>query len=131
MHLYCFLKKKNYDTKRSTFSNFYRSSLIHKNKPALVAKIVLKKSTSTVFVRFLKNTLNFTRSCAFAQKAKFYALKMLRKQILTHPKAAKLATLNKIDPKPGEDKRPVIMSCMLTNGGIHSTTPSPCSKSLG
>ena len=47
-----------------------------------------------VFVRFLKNTFNFTRSCAFAQKAKFYALKMLKKQIITHPKAAKLATLH-------------------------------------
>ena len=46
-------------------------------------------------MRFLKNTFNFTRSCAFAQIAKFYALKMLRKQNLTHPKAAKLATLRK------------------------------------
>ena len=44
-------------------------------------------------MRFLKNTLNFTRTCALAQKAKFYVLKMLKKQILTHPKAAKLATL--------------------------------------
>ena len=33
------------------------------------------------------------RSCAFAQKVKFYALQMLKKQNLTHPKAAKLATL--------------------------------------
>ena len=45
-------------------------------------------------MRFLKNTFNFTRSWAFAQNAKFYALKMLKKQNLTHPKAAKLATLN-------------------------------------
>ena len=45
------------------------------------------------FVRFLKKTANFTRSCAFAQKAKFYSLKMLKKQNLTHPNAAKLATL--------------------------------------
>ena len=75
------------------FPIFKRSSSIHKNNPALVASIVLKKSSSTVFVRFLKNTFNFTRSCAFAQKAKFYALKMLKKQNLTHPKAAKLATL--------------------------------------
>ena len=75
------------------FPIFKRSSSIHKNNPALVASIVLKKkSTSTVFVRFLKNT-DFTRSCAFAQKAKFYALKMLKKQNLTHPKAAILATL--------------------------------------
>ena len=33
------------------------------------------------------------RSCAFAQKVQFYALQMLKKQNLTHPKAAKLATL--------------------------------------
>ena len=49
-----------------------------------------------VFVRFLKKTTNFTRFCAFAQKAKFYALKMLKKQNLTHPKATKLATLYNI-----------------------------------
>ena len=42
---------------------------------------------------FNKNEVNFTRSCAFAQKVKFYALHMLKKQSLTHPKAAKLATL--------------------------------------
>ena len=74
-----FLKKKNYDTKGLLFPIFKRSSSIHKNNPALVASIVLKKSTSTVFgMRFLKNTFIFTRSCAFAQKATFYALKMLK-----------------------------------------------------
>ena len=87
-HLLLFEKKIQY--KRSTFPNFYS---IHKNKPALVASILLKKSASTVFVRFLKNTFNFTRSCAFTQKAKFYELKMLKNQNLTHPKTAKLATL--------------------------------------
>ena len=51
-------------------------------------------------MRFLKNTFNFTRSCAFAQNAKFHALKMLKKQNLTHPKAAKLATLNVLLVKP-------------------------------
>ena len=92
MHIYCFLKK-NTIQKGPLFLIFKRSSSIHKNNIALAASIVLKKLTSTVFVRFLKNTFNFTRSCAFAQKAKFYALKMLKKQNLTHPKAAKLATL--------------------------------------
>ena len=93
MHIYCFLQKKITIQEDPLFPNFKRSSSIHKNNPALFASIVLKKITSTVFVRFLKNTFNFTRSCAFAQKAQFYALKMLKKQILTHPKAAKLATL--------------------------------------
>ena len=44
-------------------------------------------------MRFLKKKVNFTRSCALAQKVKFYALQMLKKQNLTHPRAAKLATL--------------------------------------
>ena len=90
-HLLLF--EKNTIQKCPLFPIFTRSSLIHKNKPALVASIVLKKSTATVFVRFLKNTFNFTRSCALAQKAKFYALKMLKKQNLTHLKATKLVTL--------------------------------------
>ena len=93
MYAHLLLFEKNTIQKCPLFPIFKRSSLIHKNKPALVASIVLKKSTATVFVRFLKNTFNFTRSCAFAQKAKFYALKMLKKQNLTHPKATKLAPL--------------------------------------
>ena len=93
MHIYCLLKKKTIQ-KGPLFPIFKRSSSIHKNNPALVASIVLKKSTSTLFGRFLKNTFNFTRSCAFAQKAKFYELKMFKKRPnLTHPKVAKLATL--------------------------------------
>ena len=42
---------------------------------------------------FLKQTVNFKRSYAFAQIALFYALPMLTKNNLTHPKDAKLATL--------------------------------------
>ena len=76
-HLLLFEKKVTIQ-KGSIFPIFKRSSSIHKNNPALVASIVLKKNTtSTVFVCFLKNTFNFTRSCAFTQKAKFYALKKL------------------------------------------------------
>ena len=80
-HLLLLIKKKITIQKGSHFTIFKRSSSIHKNNPPLVASIVLKKSTSTVFVRFLKNTFNFTRSCAFAKKAKFYALKMLKNKI--------------------------------------------------
>ena len=48
-----------------------------------------------LLVCFLKKIyVNFTRSCVSAQKALFYALHMLKEQNLTHPKAAKLATLN-------------------------------------
>ena len=59
-------------------------------------QLFCKNTTFTVFMRFLKKIVTFTRSCAFAQKVKFYALQMLKKQNLTHPKAAKLATLNKV-----------------------------------
>ena len=75
-----FFEKKITILKGPHFPNFKRSSSIHKSNPVLVASIVLKKSTSTVFVRLLKNTLNFTPSCAFAQKNKFYALKMFFKK---------------------------------------------------
>ena len=44
-------------------------------------------------MRFLKNTFNFMRSCAFTQKSKVLRVKNVKKQNLTHPKAAKLATL--------------------------------------
>ena len=39
-----FFEKKNYDTKGPLFPIFKRSSSIHKNNPALVASIVLKKN---------------------------------------------------------------------------------------
>ena len=54
--------------------------------------IVLQKHYFYGSYAFSKK-VNFTRSCALAQKVKFYALQMLKKQNLTHPKAAKLATL--------------------------------------
>ena len=93
MHSYRFLKKKITIQKGPLFQIFKRSSSIH-NNPALVASIVLKKIYfHGICALSKKKPVNFTRSCAFAQKAKFYALKMLKKQNLTHPKAAKLATL--------------------------------------
>ena len=68
------------------------------DNPALVASIVLKKIYfHGICALSKKNTFNFTRSCAFAQKAKFYALKMFKKQNLTNPNAAKLATLRKMN----------------------------------
>ena len=94
-HLSLF-EKKNYDTKRSTFPNFLNDPLQFIVILHWLQQLFGKKSISTVFVRFLKKTVNFTRSCAFAQKAKFYALKMLKKQNLMNPKAAKLATLQVI-----------------------------------
>ena len=72
-HLLPFERKKN-DTKSPLFPTFNRSSSIHKNNPALVASIVLKKIyfhsicalskkihlISRVLMRSLKKP-NFTR----------------------------------------------------------------------
>ena len=83
--------------KNPLFPIFKRSASIHKINPAYYGlygyQLFCKNSTFTVFMRFLGKKVNFKRSCAFAQKVKFYGLQMLKKQNLTHPKAAKLATL--------------------------------------
>ena len=48
---------------------FERSTSIHKNSPALVLPIVLQKHQFHDICEFSKKkTVNFTRSCAFAQK---------------------------------------------------------------
>ena len=57
-------------------------------------QLFCKNTTFTVFVSFLKKTPNFTHSCEFAQIAQFYGLQMLKKKNLTHPRAAKLETLD-------------------------------------
>ena len=80
MHIYCFLKNK-LRCKKVHFSQFLKDPLQFIKITCIgCINCFEKKSTSTVFVRFLKNT-DFTRSCAFAQKAKFYALKMLKNKI--------------------------------------------------
>ena len=79
-HLLPFEKKTT--QKGPIFPILKRSPSIHKNNPALVASIVLKKIYfHGICALSKKNTFNFTRSCAFAQKAKFYALKMLKNKI--------------------------------------------------
>ena len=83
-HLLPFEKKTRY--KKVHFSHiFKRSSSIHKNNPALIASIVLKK-------------IYFHGICALFKKyiyskSKILRVKNVKKQNLTHPKAAKLATL--------------------------------------
>ena len=79
MHIYRFLEKKTIQ-KSSLFPIFKKSSSIHKNNSALIASIVLKKIYSNGMCALSKKN-HFMRSFAFAQKAKFYALKMLKKQI--------------------------------------------------
>ena len=88
-HLSFFGKKIRY--KNVHFSQFLRSP--HKNNPAWIASIVLKKIYFHGIFVLPKKTINFTRSYAFAQEAKFYTLKLLKNQNLMHSKAAKLATL--------------------------------------
>ena len=87
-HLLPFDKKN--DKKGPLFPNLKRSPSIHKNNPALVASIVLKK-------------IYFHGICALSKKihlilcvrskSKILRVKNVKKQNLTHPKAAKLATL--------------------------------------
>ena len=97
MRSYRFLEKITIK-KGPLFPISKRSTSIHKNNPAysmgyIWVSIVLQKHYFHGIYAFSKKKGNFTRSCAFAQKVKFYALQMLKKQNLTHPKAAKLATL--------------------------------------
>ena len=62
-------EKKIAIQKGPLFPNFKRSPSIHKNNPALVASIVLKKIYLHGMCALFKKTVNFTRSCALAQKA--------------------------------------------------------------
>ena len=73
-YLSLFGKKKI--QKGQLFPIFKKSSSIHKNNPALIASIVWKKIYFHGICALSKKTTNFTRFCAFAQKAKFDALKM-------------------------------------------------------
>ena len=57
-------------------------------------QLFCKNTTFTVFVDYQNKTVNFTRSCAFAQKTLILRVTNVKKQNLTHPKAAKLATLS-------------------------------------
>ena len=58
-------------------------------------KLFCKNTTFTVYIcTFSKKKRLISRVLVrLLKKAKFYALQMLKKQNLTHPKAAKLATL--------------------------------------
>ena len=57
MYAHLSIVEKKTIQKGLLFKFFKRSSSIH-NNPALVASLVLKKSTSMVFVRFLKKKGN-------------------------------------------------------------------------
>ena len=109
MYAHLSLFGKNHDKKGLLFPIFKRSTSIHKNNPALYGlygyQLFCKNTTFTVFRRFRKKTVNFTRSCV-RSKSQFYELQMLKKQNLTHSIAAKLATLalgvfHSLDDIPG------------------------------
>ena len=83
MLLYRFLEKNT--IKRTTFPEVSKCPLqFIKITLHLVVSIVLQKHYF----------LAFSKKKQFAQKVKFYALQMLKKLNLTHPKAVKLATLS-------------------------------------
>ena len=89
-----FFKRKNYDTKRSTFPIFKRTFLIHKNNPALFASIVLKKIYfHGICALSKKKQLILCVLVRSLKKPNFTRYKCLKKNNLMHPKAAKLATL--------------------------------------
>ena len=94
-HLSHFESKQIYVIYGPLFPILKRSTSIHESNPALIVSIVLQKHYFHVFFFAFskKKPGNFTFSCAFAQIAQFYALQMLKKHNLMHPKAAKLATL--------------------------------------
>ena len=73
-HLSLFGKKTI--QKGPLFPIFKKSSSIHKNNSALIASIVLKKIYSHGICAHSKKKIQ--GSFAFAQKAKFYSLKMLK-----------------------------------------------------
>ena len=61
------------------FSQFYNIPLqFLKTTLHWLYQLFCKNTTFTVFVRFLKKSVNFTRSYAFSQIAQFYALQMLK-----------------------------------------------------
>ena len=97
-HLSLFESKQIYVIKDPLFLILKRSTSIRRNNSALVVSIVLQKhyfTKFTVFVRFLKKKQLISRVLVRSLKiAQFYALQMFKKQNLTHPKAAKLATLS-------------------------------------
>ena len=66
-HLSLFEKKMTIK-KGPLFPIFKRSPSIYKNNPALVVSIIPQKHDFHGICAFLKEKVNFTRSCAFVQK---------------------------------------------------------------
>ena len=91
MYAHLSLFEKKTIQKGPLFPIFKMSSSIHKNSSALIASIVLKKIYSHVFVRFLKK--QFHAFFCIRSKSQILRVKNVKKTNLTHPKAAKLATL--------------------------------------
>ena len=59
----------------------------------MLHQLFWKKCTSMVFVRFLKKTSQFHAFLCARSKRQILRAKNVKNQNLTHPKAAKLATL--------------------------------------
>ena len=81
------------------FLIFKRSSSIHKNNPALVASIVLKKIYFHGICELSKKYIEFHAFLCLRSKSQILRVKNVKKQNLTHPKAAKLATLSLTDTR--------------------------------
>ena len=72
---------------------FKRSTSIHKNNPALVVSIVLQKHYFHGICTFSKKKQLISRVLVRSLKGLILRATNVKKQNLTHPKAAKLATL--------------------------------------
>ena len=89
--------EKNTKQKGPIFSNFKRSPLIHKNNPALAASIVLKKIYFHGICALSKKNSQFHALLCVRSKSQILRVKNVKNQNLTHPKAAKLATLKLVN----------------------------------
>ena len=86
-------EKKITIQKGPLFPNFKRSPSIHKNNPALVVSIVLEKIYFHGICALFKKQ-SISRVLVRSLKKPIVRVKNVKNQNLTHPKAAKLATLS-------------------------------------
>ena len=91
MYAHLSLFEKKTIQKRPLFPIFKKFSSIHKNNSALIASIVLKKIYSHGICALSRK--QFHAFFCVRSKSQILRVKNVKKTNLTHPKAAKLATL--------------------------------------
>ena len=99
MYAHLSLFEKKTIQKGPLFPIFKKSSSIHKNNSALIASIVLKKIYSHGICALSKKKIH--AFFCVRSKSQILRVKNVKKTNLTHPKAAKLATLYPTDIHSG------------------------------